>query len=136
MTPDELSRMDNKNCLVFIRGLSPFFTKKYDYPRHKNYKFTEDADSNNAFICSEKFDLSKEYDKVETEPELFSTEIKINNYILPDDDLPFVPETLQGVESFVEKDMEELIDGIEDPNEISDTYELEEVYDPENEFGI
>ena len=43
MSPDEISRMDNQNCILFIRGLFPFFCKKYDYPKHKNYKYTGDA---------------------------------------------------------------------------------------------
>ncbi|MCI9545799.1 MAG: type IV secretory system conjugative DNA transfer family protein [Lachnospiraceae bacterium] len=45
LSPDEISRMDNKNCILFIRGLFPFFGEKYDYPKHKNYKLTGDADS-------------------------------------------------------------------------------------------
>lgn len=44
MSPDEISRMDNVNCILFIRGLFPFFSKKFNYPRHPNYKFTGDAD--------------------------------------------------------------------------------------------
>ena len=44
MQTDEIARMDNLNCIVFIRGVLPFFTKKYDYPKHPNYKFTGDAD--------------------------------------------------------------------------------------------
>lgn len=42
MTPDEISRMDNNCCILFIRGLFPFFCHKYDYPRHPNYKWTGD----------------------------------------------------------------------------------------------
>lgn len=43
----ELRTMDNKYCVVIIRALAPFYVKKYDYPRHPNYKFTGDADKNN-----------------------------------------------------------------------------------------
>ena len=43
LSPDEISRMDNKNCILFIRGLLPFFCTKYDYPKHKNYQYTGDA---------------------------------------------------------------------------------------------
>ena len=49
MSPDEISRMDNKNCILFIRGLLPFFCRKYDYPKHKNYKYTGDADDKNLY---------------------------------------------------------------------------------------
>lgn len=43
MNPDELSRMDNKNCIVIIRGLNPFYTRKFEYTRHPNYQLTGDA---------------------------------------------------------------------------------------------
>ena len=49
MQPDELGRMDNKNCIIFIRGEKPFFSKKYKYERHPNYKYTEDADKKRKF---------------------------------------------------------------------------------------
>lgn len=49
MTPDEISRMNNRNCILFIRGLRPFFSRKYDYPKHPNYKYTGDKDDKNLF---------------------------------------------------------------------------------------
>lgn len=49
MTTDELAVMDNDNCIVFIRGLYPFFTRKYDLERHPNYKKTGDADKSLNF---------------------------------------------------------------------------------------
>ena len=53
MTKDELSRMDNDNSIIFIRGVLPFFTKKYDYPRHANYKYTGDASSKQTYNVKE-----------------------------------------------------------------------------------
>ena len=44
----ELRTMDNRYCVVIIRALSPFYVKKYDYPRHPNYKYTGDADKKNG----------------------------------------------------------------------------------------
>lgn len=43
MTPEELRTMDNKNCIIFIRGEDPFFAVKYPYEKHPNYKYTGDA---------------------------------------------------------------------------------------------
>lgn len=43
MTQDELSNMDNINCILFIRGLYPFFLTKYDLEAHPNYHLTGDA---------------------------------------------------------------------------------------------
>lgn len=53
MTPDEVGRLDTSECIIFIRTTLPFHTKKYDYPRHVNYKYTGDADDNNLFFAHE-----------------------------------------------------------------------------------
>lgn len=45
MTPDELSNMDNNNCVLFIRGLYPFFGVKYPLERHPNYPYSGDGNS-------------------------------------------------------------------------------------------
>ncbi len=44
MTPDEIAHMSDQDCLVMIKGLMPFFDKKYDLEKHPNYEFTGDAD--------------------------------------------------------------------------------------------
>lgn len=43
MNPDEVRNMDNKNCLVFIKGFNPIFDEKYWPFDHKNFKQTEDG---------------------------------------------------------------------------------------------
>ena len=49
MAPDEISRMDNRDCILFIRGMYPFYGKKYSYTGHPNYKYTGDADPGNIY---------------------------------------------------------------------------------------
>ena len=49
LTADEIAVMDNNNCILFIRGQYPFFTVKYNYPRHPNYHMTGDANDKNQF---------------------------------------------------------------------------------------
>ena len=49
MAPNEVGKMDNRDCIVFIKGLDPIFDKKYDYTKHPNYKYTGDADDNFLF---------------------------------------------------------------------------------------
>lgn len=49
LTADEIAVMDNNNCILFIRGQYPFFTTKYNYPRHPNYHMTGDANDKNQF---------------------------------------------------------------------------------------
>ena len=44
----EIRTMDNRYCIVIIRALAPFYVKKYDYPRHPNYKYTGDAKKENT----------------------------------------------------------------------------------------
>lgn len=58
MTPDEVSRMDNKECIIFIRGLQAFKTQKYNYPKHPNYKKTGDAEIKNIYDYESKFNNS------------------------------------------------------------------------------
>lgn len=55
MTPDELAQMDNENCIIFIRGEKPFFSKKYDLERHHNYKLTGDASDEYLYNVKEVF---------------------------------------------------------------------------------
>ena len=55
MTPDEIMKMDNKDCILMIRGLHPFYGPKYDYPKHKNYRYTGDADENFLYDYRRKF---------------------------------------------------------------------------------
>lgn len=50
MTPDEIARMPEDECILIIRGLYPFYGKKFDYPKHKNYPKTGDADKNLIYI--------------------------------------------------------------------------------------
>ena len=50
MNPDELGRMRNKNCIVSVRGLAPFYSKKYDYVKHPNYKLTGDKDKKLLYV--------------------------------------------------------------------------------------
>lgn len=59
MTPDELLVMDNSDCILIIRGLRPFYDKKYDYLIHKNYKYTGDADMKNKYPYRDKFNNEK-----------------------------------------------------------------------------
>ena len=49
MTPDELSNMDNNNCILFIRGEHPFFCEKYPLEEHPAYHLSGDADDDLLF---------------------------------------------------------------------------------------
>lgn len=42
MTPEEVRTMDNKYALLFIRGINPFRSEKYDITKHPLYDYLED----------------------------------------------------------------------------------------------
>lgn len=47
MTPDEIRRIEKKNCILVVSGRHPFFSEKYEYKMHPNYMYT--SDSNNSY---------------------------------------------------------------------------------------
>ena len=49
MTQDEIATMDGGMCILQVRGIRPFFSRKYDITKHPNYKYLSDADKKNAF---------------------------------------------------------------------------------------
>ena len=49
MSMDEIAVMDGGKCLLQIRGVRPFLSKKYDITKHPNYKYLSDCDQKNTF---------------------------------------------------------------------------------------
>ncbi len=49
MSMDEIAVMDGGKCLLQIRGVRPFLSRKYDITKHPNYKYLSDYDPKNAF---------------------------------------------------------------------------------------
>ena len=68
MTQDELSNMDNINCILFIRGLYPFFSTKFALESHPNYKLTGDAKDEFKFDVKKKIQTGVNYVE-QTEPD-------------------------------------------------------------------
>ena len=66
MTVDELKTMKDNECILFVRGIYPFFCNKYKIERHLNYKLLEDSNEDNAYLISDiqtvKFDQAAEAD--------------------------------------------------------------------------
>lgn len=46
MEQNELSKLDGDHCILLVRGLDPFYDRKYDLLKHPNYKYTGDNDTN------------------------------------------------------------------------------------------
>ena len=49
MSMDELAVMDGGKCLLQVRGVRPFLSKKYDITKHPNYKYLSDFNPKNTF---------------------------------------------------------------------------------------
>ena len=49
MTPSELATMPGDRCILQLRGLPPFYSRKYDLKQHPNFKHTAEDDKKNAF---------------------------------------------------------------------------------------
>ena len=49
MTVDELAVMDGGYCVLQLRGVRPFMSRKYDITKHPLYKYLSDHDKKNTF---------------------------------------------------------------------------------------
>lgn len=53
MTVDELKVMKDNECILFVRGIYPFFCDKFVIEKHPNYKLLEDSTKDNAYLISD-----------------------------------------------------------------------------------
>lgn len=49
LDPSEIQRLNKKKCLLFISGYNPYISFKFNYKKHKNYKYTSDYDERNLY---------------------------------------------------------------------------------------
>lgn len=49
MTIDEIAQMPDQNCILFIRGLRPFYSEKFKLESHPNYKLLYEASITHYF---------------------------------------------------------------------------------------
>ncbi|MEG0756266.1 MAG: type IV secretory system conjugative DNA transfer family protein, partial [Oscillospiraceae bacterium] len=45
----ELATMPGDKCILQLRGLPPFYSRKYDLKNHPNYRYAAEDDKKNAF---------------------------------------------------------------------------------------
>lgn len=45
----EIRKMKDNKCLLIVGGRNPFYSKKFDYASHKNYKYTSDGDKSKSY---------------------------------------------------------------------------------------
>jgi len=49
MTPDEIRKLDKSKCLFIAGGRNPFYSDKYDYTTHPNYRYTSDSNKSYSY---------------------------------------------------------------------------------------
>ena len=79
ITAEEISLLAKDECILSIRGIKPFLSKKYDIEKHKNYNLLLDSNENNFFerkVKSTEEKVLEEIEKVEKIIELEELEEK------------------------------------------------------------
>lgn len=145
LTADELSVMKNEDCVVFIRGIHPFFTKKYMCKNHPNFKKSGDADKSKIFKIQDNFETPIREKFGETDEfKILEEEVRenINNIPKTDEiekDNELRKETINGLSTYqetpVDTNMIKEI-GIKKASEIEDFIEIEEAYNPDEDFEM
>ena len=74
MTKDELAVMDGGKCILQLRGVRPFYSKKFDITAHKRYKELSDFNKKNAFDV-EQYMHCKLRMRADDEVEVFEIEV-------------------------------------------------------------
>jgi type IV secretion system protein VirD4 len=70
LSVDELAMLDGQKCILQLRGVRPFLSKKYDLTKHPNYKLTGDCNRKYMFDVDKyihkrlKLKASDEYDNI------------------------------------------------------------------------
>lgn len=49
MDTGEIRKLPKKDCLLVVGGRNPFYSEKYDYQSHPNYKYTSDANKSYSY---------------------------------------------------------------------------------------
>lgn len=78
MSKDELAVMDGGKCILQLRGVRPFLSRKFDITQHKRYKELSDFNKKNAFDV-EGYMRCRLRMKAEDEVEIYEYEVSESN---------------------------------------------------------
>ena len=70
MTRDELAVLDGEECILLIRGVRPFKSRKYDLEKHPRYRLLSDYDKRNAFDVARYLKHNLDLEKRDPEEEV------------------------------------------------------------------
>ena len=108
MTVDELKTMKDNECILFVRGIYPFFCNKYKIERHPNYKLLEDSNEDNVYLISD-INTVKFGHESEDESDLHSEPVE-------DTEHGAVPEKIEMVENELDCHVESIDVGSQQPH--------------------
>ncbi|MBQ6633767.1 MAG: type IV secretory system conjugative DNA transfer family protein, partial [Ruminococcus sp.] len=108
MTVDELETMKDNECILFVRGIYPFFCNKYKIERHPNYKLLEDFNDDNAYFISDINTVKFGYE-AEDESDLHSEPVE-------DTEHGAVPEKIEMIENELDCHVESIDVGSQQPH--------------------
>ena len=108
MTVDELKTMKDNECILFVRGIYPFFCNKYKIERHPNYKLLEDFNDDNAYLIGD-INTVKFGHESEDESDLHSEPVE-------DTEHGAVPEKIEMVENELDCHVESIDVGSQQPH--------------------
>lgn len=117
MTPDEIGRMPDDDCILMIRGLFPFYSRKFVLENHPRYKLLYDHSDKNYFDYR---DAKKYYQVIASEEE---REKVIERYSMRDFELEF-------------EQLEELYKSLSDMDTVDKTDEIIENIELDGDFYI
>jgi len=81
MDAAEIGKLTKEDCLLLISGRNPFYSKKYEYKDHPNYRFTSDANKKYQFEYEPKKENVYDYGNDVVDSESGANE---NVLIIPD----------------------------------------------------
>ena len=108
MTVDELKTMKDNECILFVRGIYPFFCNKFKIERHPNYKLLEDSNEDNAYLISD-INTVKFGHESEDESDLHSEPVE-------DTEHGAVPEKIEMIENELDCHVESIDVGSQQPH--------------------
>lgn len=77
LDPSEIQRMNKKRCLLFVSGYQPYMSQKFNYTKHKNYKYTSDSNNKNLYYYKTPDEV--EARQIKQKKENISSEERLDN---------------------------------------------------------
>lgn len=139
MTPDELGLMKANECVLKIRQKHPFFCHKFDIEQHKNYRYLEDSDKNQAYLIddlhTEQMSNQKELKIESIEADEWKNAAKDTEPMMSDIDIPDEDEPdIEPKAEFEDYDFESGDEESGEENIMDEKTSTQKLFDLEDDF--